>query len=183
MLFRNHFQKLSLLTASALLIGTSAGVALADDGAANKSKTVEIFGIKMQRTYGPYVRYGEWLGKIEEGSAMQFWKQEDELSGWYALVNSPEDLSSMGSQFKFVRTAATRFQVDCLHQRIRPVERVHTAGPFLKGEVMLRRPINRPWVEIEKGEVSVATIASNPDLRYDAGIIEIMYAVTCQKPE
>ena len=48
---------------------------------------------------------------------------------------------------------------------------------------MLRRPINRPWVEIEKGEVSVATIASNPDLRYDAGIIEIMYAVACQKTE
>lgn len=174
--------KQSVLLFSSLCLAASAGLAFADDGAANKSKTVEIFGLKMTRAFGPYVRYGEWLGKVEEGTAMQFWKPEDELSGWYALVNSPEDLSVLGSQFKFVRTAATRFQVDCVQQRLRPVERVHTTGPFLKGEVLLRRPINRPWVGIEKGALSPATIATNPDLRYDAGIIEIMYAVACQKP-
>lgn len=153
----------------------------AGDMTTDTPNTVEVFGLTMKRAYGPYVRWHDWVGKVENNDVMQFWKGEDEVSGWYALVNAPEDLSVLGSQFKYVRTVATRFQVDCVRQRLRPVERVHTTGPFLEGEVMRRRPINRPWVEIERGLVSAATLAGHPDLRYDAGIFEVMYATTCKR--
>ena len=106
---------------------------------------IAVWGFPMKMLADGYVEYDGWVGRQEFGTVMAFWKADSRTSAWYGLMNYPEDLADLSLRFKYVRTTATRFEVDCEGRKLRAVERVRTAAPFIKGEVFARRPLSRKW--------------------------------------
>ena len=96
-------------------------------------------------------------------------------------MNYPEDLSDLSLRFKYVRTSATRFEVDCEGRRIRAVESVHTAAPFLKGELFDRRILKRKWVNIFDGRIDALASHGNEDR--ESEIYERGFALACSLPK
>ena len=96
---------------------------------------IAVWGFPMKMHGDGYVEYDGWVGRQEFGTVMAFWKADSRTSAWYGLMNYPEDLTELSLRFKYIRTTATRFEVDCEGRRLRAVERVLTAAPFMKGEL------------------------------------------------
>ena len=115
---------------------------------------IAVWGFPMKMLADGYVEYDGWVGRQEFGTVMAFWKADSRTSAWYGLMNYPEDLADLSLRFKYVRTTATRFEVDCEGRKLRAVERVRTAAPFIKGEVFARRPLSRKWVNIFDGHIA-----------------------------
>ena len=96
-------------------------------------------------------------------------------------MNHPEDLADLSLRFKYVRTTATRFEVDCEGRKLRAVERVRTAAPFIKGEVFARRPLSRKWVNIFDGHIDPKASTQIEDR--EGEIFERSFAMACSRPE
>ena len=97
---------------------------------------IAVWGFPMKMLADGYVEYDGWVGRQEFGTVMAFWKADSRTSAWYGLMNYPEDLADLSLRFKYVRTTATRFEVDCEGRKLRAVERVRTAAPL---EVLSQR--------------------------------------------
>ena len=84
---------------------------------------IAVWGFPMKMHGDGYVEYDGWVGRQEFGTVMAFWKADSRTSAWYGLMNYPEDLTELSLRFKYIRTTATRFEVDCEGRRLRAVER------------------------------------------------------------
>lgn len=144
-------------------------------------RVMDVWGFPMKEIGDGYVECNGWIGRQEFGTVMAFWKAESRTSAWFGLMNYPEDLSDLSLRFKYVRTSATRFEVDCEGRRLRAVERVHTAAPFLKGELFGRRRLMRQWVNIYDGRID-PNAANQIDDR-ESEIFERSFALACSMPE
>ena len=142
---------------------------------------IAVWGFPMKMLADGYVEYDGWVGRQEFGTVMAFWKADSRTSAWYGLMNYPEDLADLSLRFKYVRTTATRFEVDCEGRKLRAVERVHTAAPFIKGEVFARRPLSRKWVNIFDGHIDPKASTQIEDR--EGEIFERSFAMACSRPE
>lgn len=140
-----------------------------------------VWGFPMKMLGDRYVEYDGWVGRQEFGTVMAFWKADSRTSAWYGLMNYPEDLTELSLRFKYIRTTATRFEVDCEGRRLRAVERVRTAAPFMKGEVFGRRRLSRTWVNIFDGRIDPKASTQIEDR--DGEIFERSFAMACSRPE
>ena len=140
-----------------------------------------VWGFPMKMLGDGYVEYDGWVGRQEFGTIMAFWKADSRTSAWYGLMNFPEDLTELSLRFKYIRTTATRFEVDCAGRRLRAVERVRTAAPFMKGEVFGRRRLSRNWVNIFDGRIDPKASTQIEDR--DGEIFERSFAMACSRPE
>ena len=136
---------------------------------------IAIWGFPMKMLADGYVEYDGWVGRQEFGKA------DSRTSAWYGLMNYPEDLSELSLRFKYIRTTATRFEVDCEGRRLRAVERVLTAAPFMKGELFGRRRLSRTWVNIFDGRIDPKASTQIEDR--DGEIFERSFAMACSRPE
>lgn len=144
-------------------------------------RVIEVWGFPMKEIGEGYVECNGWVGRQEFGTVMAFWKAESRTSAWFGLMNYPEDLSDLSLRFKYVRTSATRFEVDCEGRRLRAVERVHTAAPFLEGELFGRRRLMRKWVNIFEGRIDPNAFSQIEDR--ESEIFERSFALACSLPE
>lgn len=142
---------------------------------------IAVWGFPMKMLADGYVEYDGWVGRQEFGTVMAFWKADSRTSAWYGLMNYPEDLADLSLRFKYVRTTATRFEVDCEGRKLRAVERVRTAAPFIKGEVFARRPLSRKWVNIFDGHIDPKASTQIEDR--EGEIFERSFAMACSRPE
>lgn len=143
-------------------------------------RVIASWGFPMNDLGNGYVEYDGWVGRLEFGTVMAFWKADSRKSAWFGLMNYPEDLAQLSLRFKYVRTTATRFEVDCEGRRLRAVERVRTASPFLKGEVFSRRPLSRQWVYIFDGRIDPKASTQIEDR--ESEIFERSLAMACNSP-
>lgn len=95
-----------------------------------------VWGFPMKMLGDGYVEYDGWVGRQEFGTVMAFWKADSRTSAWYGLMNFPEDLTELSLRFKYIRTTATRFEVDCEGRRLRAVERVAHRRPLHEGRAV-----------------------------------------------
>ncbi len=144
-------------------------------------RVIDIWGFPMKELGEGYVECNGWIGRQEFGTVMAFWKAESRTSAWFGLMNYPEDLSDLSLRFKYVRSSATRFEVDCERRRIRAVERVHTAAPFLKGELFDRRMLMRKWISIFDGRIDPQASSQIEDR--ESEIFERSFALACSLPK
>lgn len=140
-----------------------------------------VWGFPMKMLGDGYVEFDGWVGRQEFGTVMAFWKADSRTSVWYGLMNYPEDLTELSLRFKYIRTTATRFEVDCAGRRLRAVERVRTAAPFMKGEVFGRRRLSRIWVNIFDGRIDPKASTQIEDR--EGEIFERSFAMACSRPE
>ena len=135
---------------------------------------IAVWGFPMKMLADGYVEYDGWVGRQEFGTVMAFWKADSRTSAWYGLADP-------SLRFKYVRTTATRFEVDCEGRRLRAVERVLTAAPFMKGELFGRRRLSRNWVNIFDGRIDPKASTQIEDR--DGEIFERSFAMACSRPE
>ena len=136
---------------------------------------IAVWGFPMKMLADGYVEYDGWVGRQEFGTVMAFWKADSRTSAWYGLMNYPEDLADLSLRFKYVRTTATRFEVDCEGRKLE-----HMRIFLLKAKIA-RRPLSRKWVNIFDGHIDPKASTQIEDR--EGEIFERSFAMACSRPE
>lgn len=161
--------------------GNAASVQKAKASRPSVQSVIEARGFPMKEVGEGFVEYEGWTGRPESGTVMAFWKPESRRTAWFALMSYPDDLTVLSQRFKFIRTSGTRFEIDCEGRRLRAIERMRTAAPFLKGEIFDRRILSRSWIRITNGRMDPTAASQIED--GESEIFERTFALACTMPK